>query len=278
MQKTIVVVPCYNEAERLPAESFLEAAGMDPSLTLLFVDDGSTDATRAVLAGLCSRRPKQLLLLGLDQNVGKAEAVRRGLLAALERSPAVVGYFDADLATPLSEVAPMRALFDDPVVEMVLGSRVALLGRAIERSPKRHYLGRVFATVASLVLGIAVYDTQCGAKLFRNTPRTRALFAQPFCVSWSFDVEILARLLGISSLADGHQGGGVAIEYPLRGWRDVAGSKLGLQASLRAAADLLVVWARYRHEPAQGAPLRSRGREPQTPHVAAAERRVMRAG
>jgi glycosyltransferase involved in cell wall biosynthesis len=249
LQKTVLVVPCYNEARRLRAEAFVQAVAADPTLTLLFVDDGSTDSTRAGLEQLCARRPQQMAMLGLERNVGKAEAVRSGLLAAFDRGPAIVGYFDADLATPLSEVAPMRALFVEPRVDMVLGSRVALLGREIDRSPKRHYLGRVFATAASLVLGIQVYDTQCGAKLFRNTERTRQIFAQPFSVKWTFDVEILARLLGINAGPHSHHGGGLVVEYPLRGWRDVAGSKLGLGASLRAAADLLVVWARYRDEP-----------------------------
>jgi dolichyl-phosphate beta-glucosyltransferase len=247
MQKTILVVPCYNEAQRLPSEAFVQAAADDPALAFLFVDDGSTDSTRSNLVQLCARRPAQMTVLALKSNVGKAEAVRQGSLAAFERAPAIVGYFDADLATPLSEVAPMRALFDDPRVEMVLGSRVALLGRQIERTARRHYLGRVFATAASLVLGLPVYDTQCGAKLFRNTDRTRHIFSQPFSVDWTFDVEILARLLG-NDIGGDPRARGLAIEYPLRSWQDVAGSKLGFAASLRAAADLWVVWARYRHD------------------------------
>jgi dolichyl-phosphate beta-glucosyltransferase len=247
MQKTILVVPCYNEARRLRTGAFVQATLDDPALAFLFVDDGSTDSTRAELAQLCALRPKQMTVLVLKHNVGKAEAVRQGSLAAFERAPAIVGYFDADLATPLSEISPMRALFDEPRVEMVLGSRVALLGCQIQRTARRHYLGRIFATAASLVLGLPVYDTQCGAKLFRNTERTRHIFSQPFSVEWTFDVEILARLLGSDIGGSDPHGRGPAVEYPLRRWRDVAGSKLGFAASLRAAADLWVVWARYRH-------------------------------
>ena len=82
--------------------------------------------------------------------------------------PTIVGYFDADLATPVAELERLLAVIGkDPQLEAVLASRVALLGHSIQRKPTRHYLGRLYATAASLALGVAVYDTQCGAKLFR---------------------------------------------------------------------------------------------------------------
>jgi dolichyl-phosphate beta-glucosyltransferase len=166
---------------------------------------------------------------------------------AFELSPALVGYLDADLATPLSELAGLRGCFDDSAeVLAVLGSRVGLLGRNVVRSHQRHYLGRVFASVASLALGITIYDTQCGAKLFRNTSAIRQAFAAPFETRWTFDVELIARL---GALADA----GVipalprsAAEYPLHSWQDVSGSKLGLKAAVGAGFDLAKLWVRYR--------------------------------
>src|SRR5688572_19767437 len=104
VQDTILVIPCYNEAERLDTASFAAAAQEDASLSFLFVDDGSRDETRAILKRLRDERPAQFGVLSLDRNVGKAEAVRLGVQSAFDRSPRLVGYFDADLATPLSEL------------------------------------------------------------------------------------------------------------------------------------------------------------------------------
>jgi len=246
MQNTIIVVPCYNEERRLATERFLEAARSDPSLSFVLVDDGSRDGTRALLESLAKQSP-QLELLALQPNGGKAEAVRRGMLRAFEKAPAFVGYLDADLATPLSELAPMRGLLESqPRLNIVLGSRVGLLGRDVQRSSHRHYLGRVFATIASAMLDAGVYDTQCGAKLFRNVEPVRQAFAEPFQTRWTFDVELIARLQELA-----HRGAMPPLsqsgaEYPVAAWRDVAGSKLGARAILGAGVDLMRLWRRYK--------------------------------
>ncbi len=171
---TVVVVPCYNEAARLDCAAFLAWASSAAAArtSLLFVDDGSTDATATLLRDLAAAAPPgRLALLSLTANCGKAEAVRRGMLAAAASGSAVdaVGYLDADLATPLDALPDFRAVLDAPGrrFEMVFGARVALLGRDIRRKLARHYLGRVFATLAANVLGMRIYDTQTGAKLFR---------------------------------------------------------------------------------------------------------------
>ena len=246
MQNIIVVVPCYNEAERFNAQRFASAAQSDPNLSFLLVDDGSRDATRSILQRLSEQLPAQISVLGLDQNSGKAEAVRRGLQAAFERSPVIVGYFDADLATPLEEIGPMRALFEERAELLaVLGSRVGLLGRDVVRKPARHYLGRIFASVASVLLDLNVYDTQCGAKLFRNSAAVRDIFAEPFNVSWTFDVEVLARLAKLAREGTIAPLARSAMEYPLRHWRDVSGSKLKPSAALKAGAELATLYLKY---------------------------------
>ena len=92
-----------------------------------------------------------------------------------------------------------------------------LLGRTIEISALLHYFGRTAATAVSLILGLSVYDTQCGAKMFRCTPRMRRVFFEPFVTRWIFDVEILIRLL---SDRGQHDAGGSVVEVPVQRWSD----------------------------------------------------------
>ena len=244
--ETVVVVPCYNEAARLDLAAFAAFLEHSDGVALLLVDDGSTDETPRVLERLRAAHPKRIAVLGLGANVGKAEAVRRGVKLALSRGPALVGYWDADLATPLEAIVDFRTvLAQRPEVVLVMGSRVALLGRQIRRSWKRHFLGRAFATAASLILGLTVYDTQCGAKLFRVTRQTAALFDRPFRARWIFDVEILARMIA-STRTDGERAADEMIyEYPLERWQDVAGSRLKSNDFLVAATDLAAIRWRY---------------------------------
>lgn len=231
----MIVVPCFNEATRLRPEEFIDAVKDLPRLSVLFVDDGSTDATAKVLEDLCSRRPQHLSWMRLERNGGKAEAVRRGMLAAMEREVDNVGYWDADLATPLSEIPRLAEQLEDGGFLVAFGSRVRLLGRSIERSAWRHYLGRVFATAASLLLQLPVYDTQCGSKLFKKTETLGDVFAEPFSARWTFDVEILARLL----LLDGREKVLQSIvEVPLQKWMDVPGSKMKPADFMRAGLEL----------------------------------------
>jgi glycosyltransferase involved in cell wall biosynthesis len=247
---TVVVVPCYNEARRLPVDSFLGFLAENSSVSFVLVDDGSRDETLEQLRAIERSAPTRVEVLALPENRGKAEAVRAGVLQAFERRPFCVGYWDADLATPLAALRDFRGLLEErPEIELVLGARVVLLGRRITRAPLRHYLGRVAATAIALVLGLPVYDTQCGAKLFRASEEWRKLFATPFVTRWLFDVEILARFVQ----ARGAAARDALYEVPLSEWVDVAGSKLVAADYLRAAADLMRVHRRYRPRRA-GAP------------------------
>jgi len=241
-----IVVPCYNEAQRLPTAMFASFVIPDRRLRFLLVNDGSTDGTITVLEDLARHAPERIEVLDLVQNRGKAETVRRGIMHALQSRPDYVGFWDADLATPLDEIAEFCHILDvRPDTEMVLGARVKLMGRAIERKAYRHYFGRVFATTAALVLNLPIYDTQCGAKLFRGTETTRKVFETPFLSRWVFDVEIIARYKAYMG-----KRGRIVIpaiyEYPLHQWRDVGTSKVHAVDAVQAYVDLAKISLRYR--------------------------------
>jgi glycosyltransferase involved in cell wall biosynthesis len=228
---TTIVVPCFNEEARLDADGFAVLAE-HPDVRVLFVDDGSRDGTRALLERLAARWPRGAAVLALDENRGKAEAVRQGLRHALAGGAELVGYLDADLATPAVEMLRLRDAILASGAQAVLGARVALLGRDIQRSAARHYLGRVFATAASVVLRLPVYDTQCGAKLFRASPRLDAALAEPFHSRWSFDIELIGRLVPPNGEPVG------IVEVPLESWHDVGGSTLRLPQMVKSGLEI----------------------------------------
>jgi glycosyltransferase involved in cell wall biosynthesis len=229
------IVPCYGEASRFQGADFVSLVDSEPDISVLFVDDGSTDETAKKLLDVSDLRPSAIQVLLLGRNVGKAEAVRLGLVKALDRGASVVGYLDADLATPVAEMLRLTRLIHEREMDVVFGARVALLGRHIERRSTRHYLGRVFATAASSILRLPVYDTQCGAKVFKRTPAVEAALATPFVSRWAFDVELLGRLLsGSQPIPSGRM-----LEEPLREWNDVPGSKIGPKDVFKTGFDLI---------------------------------------
>ncbi|MGE0487999.1 MAG: glycosyltransferase [Vulcanimicrobiota bacterium] len=247
MSRTVLLVPCYNEQRRLVPGAFLEFVCAHADIELLFVDDGSQDDTPTILAGLCQQH-KSLSCLRLGRNQGKAEAVRQGFLKALERQPDYIGYWDADLATPLEVAVDFRDFLDlHPQVELLLGSRVKLLGKSIERHLSRHYLGRIFATAVSVLMNLPVYDTQCGNKLMRTTPTVKEAMARPFVTNWIFDVELIARLLRCYR-AQQRPELELLYEYPVPRWKDVEGSKVRPLDFVRAPLELWkLYWAELRY-------------------------------
>lgn len=237
MSHTLIVLPCYNEVARLSPALIAETLEARPWLRLLFVDDGSTDGTGALLRSIAAAQPA-VEVLTLTPNRGKAAAVHAGLARALASDAATIGYWDSDLATPFEELDAMLAELDGTGAFMVMGSRVRLLGRDVRRRSSRHYVGRLFATAASLVLDLPVYDTQCGAKIFRNDAVARAVLGPPFRSRWMFDVEILARLVDYDAKHGTQLATRAVLEHPLRRWTDVAGSKVKARDGLKAGADL----------------------------------------
>ena len=244
MARVVLVVPCYNEEKRLDADAFANYSLPGHFVDFRFVDDGSTDGTARVLESIRDRRGG-VAVQRLEKNSGKAEAVRSGFVAAAKEKPDYIGYWDADLAAPLSALVDFVALAESrPDVDIVFGSRVKLMGRAIERIAWRHYLGRFSATLVSMTLKLPIYDTQCGHKLFRATDLLARVFEDRFLTNWLFDVEILARFLTMDPEGRDHAARSI-YEYPLKQWVDVRGSKVKPTDFARALADLATIRRSY---------------------------------
>lgn len=232
-----LVIPAWNEAARLQPAAFLAFVDRQDVADLWLVNDGSTDGTGALFDALHQEAPTRIHVLHLATNGGKGEAVRAGLQAVFSAGVPLAGYLDADLAAPFDAALLLREqLLADPALSLALGSRIKLLGWQIHRSERRHYLGRVFATMASLTLGLSVYDTQCGAKVLRAGPAATAALATPFLSRWLFDVELLARL---------RDAGAAMREVPLPVWEDPGGSTVRGRDFLRAPLELWRIRRRY---------------------------------
>jgi len=245
-----LVVPCYNEAARLDPDAFTHFISTHPGVRLVMVDDGSADGTAEVLERIRAAAPAAVTTLRHPVNRGKGEAVRAGIVEAIAGNPAVVGFFDADLSTPLAAVDDFLAVLRmRPDVEFVLGSRVLLMGRDVKRKASRHYFGRLFATGVSHALDLPVYDTQCGAKMLRVNAATGTLFAKPFRSRWIFDVELIARYLRLPVVPGEPARRDRLYELVLPAWHDKPGSKLRWYDFARAMVDLVYIWReRVAHE------------------------------
>jgi glycosyltransferase involved in cell wall biosynthesis len=224
--KTAIVVPCYNESMRLRLEEFKNYLNDKTDVSFIFVNDGSTDNTLEIINQLCSVAPRRVLCKSLQKNRGKAEAVRQGFLMAI----------------PLYLIDRLSKKLERDGITIVMGSRIRILGCDIKRKAVRHYLGRVFATFASLILDLYVYDTQCGAKIFRNNSELKTVFAHPFLVNWIFDVEILARFKVIRKLNNSNLLQNTTIEYPLDEWADIGGSKIKFVDFFKAIMELTKIY------------------------------------
>ena len=237
MQKSCIIIPCYNEANRIPQKEFIDYASNNHHVHFLFVNDCSTDNTEDVLRALVSKNKDQFDLLSLEKNRGKSRAIAAGVSKVLlDDSVKLIGFFDADLATPLSEIDVLSQAFQDRKMHFAFCSRIRRLGSSVDRTLKRHLIGRVFATAASTILELPVYDTQCGAKLF-SREAAEVAFRDEFVSRWFFDVEIFHRLhkhFGDDFL-------NVSLEVPVREWKEIEGSKISFMDMINTPFELLKI-------------------------------------
>lgn len=236
-----LVIPAYNEGSRLGETLRVVTAYLHRQpypWEVLVVDDGSNDGTRALAETFCTTAAGASLRVIANPHRGKAYAVRSGVLAARGK---IVGFTDADLATPIETLAASIALFASGA-DVVIGSREGRGANRRDEPPYRHLMGRVFNGLVRIVALPGIQDTQCGFKIMRGTV-ARTLFTatrlygedSPAPIGpavTGFDVELLylAR----------RQGYRIA-EVPVD-WQYIAESKVNpLRDTVRNVRDLLMV-------------------------------------
>jgi len=241
--KLALIIPCYNEELRLSIQHYENFIIHNPNYTLFFVDDGSTDQTLSILRQFSAQYLDKIVVLSLETNSGKAEAVRQGVQKALShQNYDYLGYWDADLATPLSEVHRFEKVIQEESSWVVLGSRVVRAGSHIKRIWYRHILGRLFATIVGVTIGLPIYDTQCGAKFFKRDI-AKLIFNTKFISNYLFDIELFLRLkrdFGEAIFL------GKVYELALTQWEDVSGSKVKPIDFLKAPLELYKMIRVYR--------------------------------
>ena len=241
--KVVIIIPCYNEANRLDTNKFIDYLSQNTHLHFIFVDDGSTDNTSKIINQLISKYNSLVSLLTNETNKGKAESVRLGVIESYKMNPDYIGFLDADLAAPIEEIDNLlKIVKKDKTKEVVFASRIQIIGSEIKRNYFRHFIGRLFATCVSLLLKIRIYDTQCGAKMF-SRKICNDIFSEQFVSPWLFDVELFARLLNIYGMEKTIH---MSCEHPVSKWRDIDGSKVKLIFFLKAPFELFNIVRHYK--------------------------------
>lgn len=237
--KTAIIIPCYNEEKRLNSKEFIDFSKEYQDTHFIFVNDGSSDNTLRVLNDL-AKEASNCHVIDQKDNCGKAFAVYSGFDVAFRYKYDYIGFWDADLATPLDMIPKFYDLLNSGDYSAIFGCRLQRLGSNIKRKPMRHYMGRCFATLISRILALPIYDSQCGAKIFINNDALKKAFSKPFLTKWVFDVELIARLLKINE-HDRDKYIKTIYEYPLEIWNDVDGSKVTNKDGLKAFCDLIKI-------------------------------------
>ena len=237
-----IVIPCYNESMRLPVNEFITFSKNNSDILICFVNDGSKDSTNKSLEKIKERFEENVHIVSYLKNVGKAEAVRRGMHHCSDNlNYDNIAYLDADLSTSLTECVELSKYLNDEI-NFCFGSRIMKVGSLIERSYKKFLIGRIIATVISNTLDIKVYDTQCGCKVMKKE-LSEKLFEEPFISRWLFDVELFARMVQIYGRPDFLS---KMIEIPLLKWIDKDQSKIKLTYAFRVWFDLYNIKRKYK--------------------------------
>ncbi|MUU78719.1 response regulator [Winogradskyella endarachnes] len=238
-----VVIPCYNEEDRLSSKKFLKFIDSNLGYLLCFVNDGSTDKTLEVLNSLRQGRENNIMVYDCEKNGGKAEAVRQGVLHLAQQSQLdYIGYLDADLSTDFRDFDDLVKTIENSDFKIVSGSRMSRMGADITKESARAIISKTINLIIRTILGMPFNDTQCGAKIM-DKDIANLVFKDKFITRWIFDVEIFIRMRK-------HYGKQKAISYiceqPLKRWIHADGSKLSMKDSVKIVGQLGQIAIHYR--------------------------------
>ncbi len=243
--KNAIVIPSYNEAERLDFNKFNDFLLENPDYLVCFVNDGSKDNTLALIQNFCTKY-KNATVYDMPQNGGKAEAVRSGVNYVIENfSVDQIGFMDADLSTSFKEYKRLsQKLEANSDLKIVFGSRQEGEDSNIERTLFRDIASKSVSLLIRSILRLPIHDTQCGAKIFR-TQTARYCFKDSFITRWLFDVEIFVKMKELYSNKVMNN----MLEVPLTEWIHVDGSKISLKDSLQIPKMLALIIYNYKAVP-----------------------------
>lgn len=237
-----VVIPCYNEEERLSSEAFREFAHKNLGYHLCFVNDGSTDNTLKVLNDLRKGNESNISVYNCEKNGGKAEAVRQGVLHLIQDEQLdYIGYLDADLSTDFRDFDDLVQTLETSEFKIVSGSRISRMGADITKESARKIISITINLIIQKILGMPFKDTQCGAKIM-DKEIASTMFNKKFITKWLFDVEIFMRMRKYYGKNDAKR---MICEQPLKRWIHADGSKLSMKDSVKIVGQLAQIAIEY---------------------------------
>jgi len=213
-----VVIPCYNESERLRIETFQKYVDSNLGYHLLFVNDGSKDNTLEVLEEMCRGKETYMSVYNCEKNL------------------------DADLSTNFEDFEDLVTTISDSDYGIVGGSRINRMGANITKQGSRAIISKTINLIIQKILGMGFQDTQCGAKVMTREI-SENIFQKKFLTSWLFDVEIFMRM---KKMYGADRAKSMICEQPLKRWIHEDGSKLSMKDSIKILGQLFQISSSYR--------------------------------
>jgi glycosyltransferase involved in cell wall biosynthesis len=234
--KIVVIVPCFNEADRLNLVYFNELRTIQNTIWI-FVDDGSTDNTSKILKKFS--KEINVVNLRIERNVGKSKAIAYGMNFASREFANIgwIGFLDSDGAFTSGDVERIIKMTGTiKRYDAIYTSRVKMAGRNIKRNNARHIVARLITSLFGLVWRDIPYDTQSGFKLYKYSNDYNSILIQPFKTKWFFDIEISIRYLKYKENEIN------VWEEPVSSWFDISGSKINYRQTFRISFEVIYIF------------------------------------